>query len=158
MANQAASSSTTSVSRTIKAPPEQLWEMVSDVTRMGSWSPETTSCSWLKGASGPATGARFKGDNQNGSKSWSIQCEVTDCEPGKRFAFDAMAGPIRYANWSYDFEATDDGTLVTESVVDNRGAIFKWVGAKLSGVSDRQAHNQRTMEETLAALAAAAEA
>jgi len=146
-----------SVSRTINAPAEKLWEMVSDITRMGEWSPETTSGAWIKGATGPAVGARFKGDNRNGSKAWSIVCEVTACERGESFGFDAMAGPIRYANWRYDFEATSDGTVVTESVSDNRGKIFKFVGAKVSGVSDRATHNTRTMTETLEALANAAE-
>ncbi len=146
-----------SVSRTINAPAEQLWKMVSDITRMGDWSPETTSGTWVKGASGPALGARFKGDNNNAGKTWSIVCEVTACEPGKSFAFDATAGPIRYANWRYDFETTDAGTVVTESVTDKRGRVFKKVGAKISGVSDRATHNKRTMTETLEALAAAAE-
>lgn len=146
-----------SVSRTINAPADELWKMVSDITRMGDWSPETTSGAWVKGASGPTVGARFKGDNRNGSKSWSIVCEVTACEPGVSFGFDAMAGPVRYANWRYDFEATAEGTIVTESVSDNRGKIFKFVGAKVSGVSDRSTHNKRTMTATLEALAAAAE-
>lgn len=146
-----------SVSRTINAPAEELWEMVSDITRMGQWSPETTDGTWLKGATGAAVGARFTGDNRNGSKTWSITCEVTACDRGKRFAFDAMAGPIRYANWSYDFETTPEGTVVTESVSDNRGRLFKFAGAKISGVSDRATHNRRTMTATLAALAAAAE-
>ncbi len=84
-------------------------------------------------------------------------CEVTDCEPGRRFAFDATAGPIRYAHWTYDFEQTDAGTVVTESVADNRNRLLKWVGGRISGVTDRATHNQRTMTETLDALASAAE-
>jgi len=131
--------------------------MVSDITRMGEWSPETTSGAWIKGASGPAIGARFKGDNRNGTKTWSIVCEVTACEPGVSFAFDAMAGPVRYANWRYDFETTPAGTVVTESVSDQRGKLFKFIGAKVSGVSDRETHNKQTMTETLEALAHAVE-
>ncbi len=148
---------TVSVSRTINAPAQTLWEMVSDVTRMGEWSPETTSGRWVKGATGAAKGARFKGDNRNGERTWSIVCEVTDCEPGRRFAFDATAGPIRYANWAYDFEQTDDGTVVTESVADNRNRLLKFLGGRISGVTDRATHNRRTMTDTLEALAVAAE-
>lgn len=150
-------SDTTSVSRTINAPAQQLWEMVSDITRMGEWSPETTDGAWIKGASGPAVGARFKGDNRIETKSWSIVCAVTDCEPGKTFAFDATAGPIRYANWRYDFEATEGGTIVTESVVDNRNWLLKKIGERITGVTDRVTHNKATMTATLAALATAAE-
>jgi uncharacterized protein YndB with AHSA1/START domain len=145
-----------SVSLTIAAPPEELWARVSDVTRMGDWSPETTSGTWIKGATGPAVGARFKGDNRHGKKTWTTVCEVTDCELGLVFAFDAMVGPIRYSNWRYEFEATDDGTLVTEKWTDNRGRLFTWIGGKVSGVSDRRTHNEGTMAATLEALAAAA--
>jgi uncharacterized protein YndB with AHSA1/START domain len=48
-----------SVERTIAASPDALWKMVSDVTRMGEWSPENTGGEWLKGATGPAVGAKF---------------------------------------------------------------------------------------------------
>ncbi|NNE74336.1 MAG: SRPBCC family protein [Acidimicrobiales bacterium] len=153
------------VSRTIAAPADKLWAMVSDITRMGEWSPETTGGAWVKRAKGPSVGARFKGKNRNGPKTWSIVCEVTESVPGKVFAFDAMAMGVRYANWRYDFEPVGDAaapggnasTLVTESVIDNRGHLFKWAGAKMSGVTDRVSHNERTMTETLEALAVAAE-
>jgi ligand-binding SRPBCC domain-containing protein len=151
----AAMSAAVSVSTAVVATPEELWALVSDITRMGDWSPETTSGTWIKGATGPAVGARFKGDNRHGKKTWSTVCEVTECEAGAVFAFDAMAGPIRYANWRYEFEATDDGALVTESMTDRRGRFLTWIGGKISGVTDRRTHNEGTMTATLEALAAA---
>ncbi len=42
------------VSRTIDAPVQDLWERISDVTRMGELSPETTSCTRIEGATGVA--------------------------------------------------------------------------------------------------------
>ncbi|MEY3619020.1 MAG: hypothetical protein RL726_1718, partial [Actinomycetota bacterium] len=59
------------VSKEIAASPEVVWEMVSDLTRMGEWSPENKGGEWIKGATGPAVGASFKGRNSNGKKSWS---------------------------------------------------------------------------------------
>ncbi|MGK2958896.1 MAG: SRPBCC family protein [Acidimicrobiales bacterium] len=41
------------VTREINAPVERVWEMVSDVTRMGEWSPENEGVTWLGGATGP---------------------------------------------------------------------------------------------------------
>lgn len=71
------------VSRRIAASPDLVWSLVSDVTRMGEWSPETERGVWLKGATGPTVGARFKGENQLGKKSWATVCEVVDAEPGR---------------------------------------------------------------------------
>jgi uncharacterized protein YndB with AHSA1/START domain len=146
-----------SVSREIKASPEALWAMVSDVTRMGEWSPETQSCVWLKGAAGPAPGARFNGHNQNGKKKWDTVSTVVDCDPGRTFSFRAQAAGLKIALWTYTFEPTPGGCAVTETWTDERGAFVKWAGKVISGVAERDAHNRTGMEKTLERLAAAAE-
>ena len=43
--------------RTVQAPPERVWELVSDITRAGEWSPEATGGRWRGDATGPAVGA-----------------------------------------------------------------------------------------------------
>src|SRR5882757_8208792 len=43
---------------TIEAAPEQVWPLVSDVTKYGRFSPGNTGGKWILGASGPAVGAR----------------------------------------------------------------------------------------------------
>jgi len=43
-----------SVTREIGASAERVWAMVSDVTRMGEWSPENEGGVWLGGRDGPA--------------------------------------------------------------------------------------------------------
>ena len=48
------------VTKVIAATPERVYELVSDLPRMGEWSPENTGGSWIKGATGPAVGAKFK--------------------------------------------------------------------------------------------------
>ena len=52
------------VTRTVAAPAEAVYALVSDVTRMGEWSPECYRCTWLDGGTGPRQGARFKGWNK----------------------------------------------------------------------------------------------
>ena len=146
------------VERTVAAPPEDVWSLISDVTRMGEWSPETTSCEWIKGATGPAEGARFRGRNQSGRRRWSTECVITDAEPGRTFAFEVVVGPIDVAAWAYRIEPAPEGCRVEESWTDRRGRLMKKLGALASGVSDRAGHNRRTMEQTLERLAAAAEA
>ena len=145
------------VSRTIAAPPDRVWEMVSDLPRMGDWSPENTGGSWVKGATGPAAGARFKGTNANGKKQWSTDVKVTTCEPGRAFAFDVTAVGFSVATWAYTIESAPEGCVVTESWTDNRGLVARTLGGMASGVSDRADFNRSSMEMTLAALAGAAE-
>jgi len=146
-----------SVQREIHAPAEQLWAMISDVTRMGEWSPETTGGAWLKGATGPAVGAKFKGVNQNGKKTWSTVCTVTEADPGNAFVFRVDVGPLKVAEWSYRFTPAEGGCTVTETWTDKRGGLVKKLGKPLSGVDDRATHNKAGMEQTLQHLAEAAE-
>lgn len=146
-----------SVDREIAAPAADVWAMVSDVTRMGEWSPETTGCRWVGGASGPAVGSKFKGANRNGWHRWSTTNTVVECEPGKSFVFETVVGPIAVARWGYRFEDTDAGCRVTETWEDQRGGLAKSLGGVASGVGDRADHNRQTMAGTLDALAAAAE-
>jgi hypothetical protein len=145
------------VSAQINADATKLYGLVSDLTRMGEWSPENTGGRWVGGATGPEVGAKFRGNNKHGFRRWSTTVRVTDATPGKRFAFDVTYGPIDIARWSYDFETVDGGTLVTERWVEGRPSWMKTVSKPVMGVMDRAAHNRRNMEATLAALKSAAE-
>jgi uncharacterized protein YndB with AHSA1/START domain len=147
-----------SVTKDIAAPAEAVWAMVSDVTRMGEWSPENEGGEWLRGATGPQPGATFRGTNRNGKKQWKTVATVVDAEPGRVFAFRVKAaGGLKVAEWRYAFEPTATGCRVTETWIDQRGVVVKTLGKPVSGVGDRAAHNRAGMEQTLARLAAAAE-
>ena len=147
------------VTTAMAAPADRIYDLVADVTRMGEWSPETTSCRWLGGASEAAVGARFKGTNQNGAKRWSTTCRVVAAERGKRFAFDVRAAGMPIARWAYDLAAeAGGGTNVTESFEDRRPGFVKPFGQLVSGIGERNEHNRTTMSETLRRLKAAAEA
>lgn len=148
---------TVRVERSIAATPQAAWELIADITRMGDWSPETTSAAWTSGSGGPAVGARFKGTNQRGSKKWRTVCIVTACEPGKRFAFDVKAGPFQVAGWAYEFVPTDRGCLVTELWEDHRGPLLPKLSPLITGTKDRAKRNQETMTVTLERLATALE-
>jgi hypothetical protein len=148
---------TVSVQTDIGAAPDVVWSLISDVTRMGEWSPEATGAIWKGDAAGPALGAKFKGTNANGKKSWTTDCAITACEPGRAFGFRVTAGPLKIAEWDYRIEPTDAGCQVTETWTDNRGGFAKFAGRFASGVAERDDHNRTNMEHTLAALKAAAE-
>ena len=147
-----------SVTREMAAPAEQVWAMVSDLPRMGEWSPENEGAAWLRGATGPAPGATFRGTNRNGKKTWSTDGTVVEVEPGRLFTFRTKAAGFKVAEWRYAFETTATGCRVTETWIDQRGRLAKILGTPVSGVSDRTTHNRASMEETLDRLKDAAEA
>jgi uncharacterized protein YndB with AHSA1/START domain len=149
-------SDTVVVKRHVDAPATRVWSMISDITRMGEWSPESTGGRWAKGASGPAVGAKFTGSNRSGKKKWSTTCIVTAAEPGQRFAFDVGVGPIAIASWSFDIDQEGSGCTITETWTDRRGRLAKLLAKPASGVSERVNHNRTGMELTLERLAAAA--
>ena len=149
---------TISVSTEINAAPDQVFAMVSDLNRMGEWSPEAQDIEWLHGATSAVPGATFKGSNRHGSKSWTTAGKVTEVEPARRFAFRITAVGMKIAEWRYDLEPTHAGCTVTETWIDQRGALAKMLGKLATGVEDREAHNRDTMAATLAALKSAAEA
>lgn len=148
---------TVSVVREMAAPAETVWAMVSDVTRMGEWSPENEGGRWLGGVTAPRPGAKFRSKNRIGKRSWSTVATVVDAEPGHRFTFRISAGPVKVADWGYTFEPTASGCRVTESWTDLRPGWFKPIAKLITGVTDRAAHNRLGMEQTLARLAAAAQ-
>jgi uncharacterized protein YndB with AHSA1/START domain len=148
---------TVQVTEEIAADPERVWSLVSDVTRMGEWSPENEGGEWRRGARGPAVGAAFRGANRHQSKRWTTMCTVTASEPGRSFAFRVKVGPLRVAEWRYELAATPAGCTVTESFADERGGLVKLLGRLTTGVEDRESHNRDTMTTTLARLKAAAE-
>jgi uncharacterized protein YndB with AHSA1/START domain len=99
----------------IDAPPEKVYAMISDVTRMGEWSPETYKCEWADGATGPAVGARFKGSNKRGIVRWSTKPTVKVADPGQEFTFETGKAGKEDTRWSYRFAPKDGGTELTES-------------------------------------------
>jgi hypothetical protein len=144
-------------SETVAADPGAVWRLVSDVTRMGEWSPETTSCRWIDGASSPVVGARFRGSNRHQFRRWSTTCTVTGADPGRSFAFDVHYGPLPISSWSYEFSAAEGGTRVVEAWTDRRPSWMKALSVPVMGVRDRADHNRRGMQRTLTAVKRAAE-
>ncbi|WP_395155213.1 SRPBCC family protein [Ilumatobacter sp.] len=107
---------TGSATTTIIAPINAVYAAVTDVTRMGEWSPECTACRWVGDTTGPAVGAEFEGDNVAAFgpitlKRWTTTSKVLDAEPNVSFGFIAEG----YSTWRYEFAERDGATIVTES-------------------------------------------
>ncbi|MGH3328263.1 MAG: SRPBCC family protein [Streptomycetales bacterium] len=138
---------------TIQVGPQVVYDAVSDVTRMGRWSPECTGAS-VGGEGGPAyPGMRFRGHNRKGAVRWWTQCRVTVAEPGECFAFEVRSASLPISRWTYTMQPDGGATRVTERWEDLRGgaatAVLSAVSLLLMGVRDRVVRNRETMRVTL---------
>jgi hypothetical protein len=99
----------------VACPPDELYDLVSDVTRMGEWSPICAACWWDDGG-GPRPGAWFTGRNQTPERTWETRSQVVAADPGREFAFEVNHGFVR-CGYTFTPVGTPagDGTELTES-------------------------------------------
>ena len=142
----------------IDAPPERVYGMLADITRMGEWSPECVRCRWIGPDRHARVGARFRGTSRNGWRRWSTMSRVVTAAPGQAFEFEVTYFGLAVATWRYEFRNNErGGTLLAESVEDQRGPFLRRVSPLITGSPDRGTRNAETMETTLSRLKAAAE-
>ena len=138
-------------SMVIEAPAERLYGMVSDLPRMGEWSPETRQVEWVEGSTGPAVGARFVGHNQGGPRGllkWSRRGTVLTADPGRAFAFATEEGGQEGVLWRYCFEPVEGGTRVTESYEVHRiPAWARILDVPTNRVRELREGLQRTLDQ-----------
>jgi len=91
--------------------PEDLYDLISDVTRMGKWSPVCKACWWDEGV-GPKVGAWFTGRNELPERTWETRSEVVSADRGHEFAFIVNGS---WTRWGYVFAPVGGGTELTES-------------------------------------------
>jgi Polyketide cyclase / dehydrase and lipid transport len=94
----------------VARPVRAVYDLVSDITGMGKWSPICRACWWDDGA-GPEAGAWFTGRNELDGRTWETRSQVTAAEPGREFTFLVGGALVR---WTYRFEAAGPGTVLTE--------------------------------------------
>ena len=161
------------VSIHIEAPPERVWRLVTDVARMGEWSPVTYRCEWIDGASGASVGARFMGYNRMPPVRWWTLCEVVALEPFRLFEFRTIDGTFSLGSrgremtrWRYRLEPEGGGTRLSESYevrfvpallrIPERVARLVPAGRRV--IDERRERTRQGMRETLRRIKVAAEA
>ncbi len=146
-----------SVTVHMAASPDKVFELVSDVTKIGLYSPETFEAEWLEGATGPAVGAKFRGHvkrNGKGPTYWTT-CTVLECEPARVFAFGVGPADKPINVWRYQLEQQGDGTDVTESFQLAQTASLRVYWALLGWARGRT--NRNGMQTTLEKMKAQVE-
>jgi uncharacterized protein YndB with AHSA1/START domain len=102
-------SNTLEASIDINASPQDVWAIVADLQRMGEWSPQ---CKKMKVIGGTVReGAKTVNINRKGILVWPTTARVVRFEPNKSVAFRIAENRTI---WSYNLEATETGTKLTE--------------------------------------------
>jgi hypothetical protein len=143
---------------TIAVPVSEVYAAISDVRRMGQWSPECVGATLLGPGAGTIVGARFLGHNRDDrAATWTTRCTVTIADAPTCFAFDVWVLG-RVSTWRFDLAAAANGrhTEVTQSWWDRRGPTRRWLSALVTR-SDRPSRNRASMRVTLQRLKSALE-
>jgi carbon monoxide dehydrogenase subunit G len=96
----------------VDAPPEAVYALIADVTRIGELSPVCKTAQWTDDAR-----THFTGTNVTPEREWTTHCRVDVAEPDREFTFTSRGidNNRDLVQWSYTFAATGDGTEVTET-------------------------------------------
>jgi hypothetical protein len=139
----------------ISASPEAVYNLVSDLPRMGEWSPENIGGEWQDGGSGKV-GDRYIGHNQAGDRSWSVPVMVTVADRGRCFEFATRPDEGPCVRWTYRLEPSAAGTRVTE-VWDVEQLPQTLQSRTQEQLDERSRVVEGALATTLAALKATAE-
>ena len=142
------------LSTEIDAPIDRVWAIVSDLKRMGEWSPQ---CRKMVVFGDVRPGTRTLNINRKGMLVWPTNAKVVALDPKERIAFRVSENKTV---WSYVLEATESGTRVTERREAPNGTTgFSqfFVRMFLGGNAGLESDLKRGMEMTLARIKTEAE-
>ncbi|GGC58208.1 SRPBCC family protein [Hoyosella rhizosphaerae] len=91
------------------APPAKVWQIVSDLPRMGEWSPQCRKSFFLGGEIGE--GSLAININRKGFLVWPTRSRVVTFTPNEKVAFKVLDNNTV---WSYTLEPTQTGTRIIE--------------------------------------------
>jgi hypothetical protein len=142
------------------APPQAIYDVIADISRMPELSPEVVSCEWLGGATEPVVGARFKARNKfTHGPAIGNKPVITAVEPGRRISWSRTEPFGGTVEWTYELLPHAEGTEVVESYRTLKPVSrFGWVIISAFSSKERAKLQRTGMEETLQRLKAVVEA
>ncbi|MEU9417902.1 SRPBCC family protein [Streptomyces sp. NPDC048272] len=98
----------------VDAAPALVYDLVSEVSAIGRWSPNATDVRFDQGA-GPRVGAWFSGRNRKDGREWTTRSQVVRADPGNAFAFVVGGAEDGIVRWSWICRPRGRGTVVEQS-------------------------------------------
>jgi Polyketide cyclase / dehydrase and lipid transport len=106
---------TVEVTQRVTCDVDTAWSLVTDIDLSARCSAELQSVQWLGDSDRVAVGARFRGCNQHDALgTWETECEVVECDEGKRWVWNVSNGEETIATWGFEVEPTSTGALVRQ--------------------------------------------
>jgi hypothetical protein len=101
----------------VDAPLQDVWPVVSDVTRVGEWSHECCSAEWTSGDAGAVPGARFRGRNRSGPWRWTRTCEIVAVDEMHEIVWRTVSTWLfpDSTEWRIALQPSGRGTRITQS-------------------------------------------
>lgn len=139
----------------IAAPPSEVWQVVSDLSRMPEWSATTRRMRVL----GPVReGARTVNLNKVGWKVWPTTSTVVRCDENEAIAFRMNENRT---TWSYELTPTASGTTLTERRIPSAGGVPKPIAFAIDklfgGTANFEDQLTESMNDSLARIKKAVE-
>ncbi|CAM5351316.1 hypothetical protein SAVIM338S_01217 [Streptomyces avidinii] len=98
----------------VDAAPARVYDLVSDVSTIGRWSPNASDVTFDQCA-GPRVGAWFSGRNHKDGRQWATRSQVVRADPGAAFAFVVGGAEDGIVQWSWTCHSRGRGTVVEQS-------------------------------------------
>jgi len=146
----------------IAAPPQRVWELVTDINLPARFSQEFQGAEWLDGDS-PRVGARFVGRNAIGERRWETTSHIVACEAPRVFAWNIVDPDNPAAQWRFELDRVGDATRLRQcmTIGPGRSGTSRAMesdpdNAKAILAARREAH-RRNMELTVQGIKTLAE-
>ncbi len=142
----------------VEATPEAVYDLVTDITRTGEWSPVCKACWWDDPSEAGQVGMWFTGRNELAGRTWETRSQIVAAVRAREFSWIVGGSFVR---WSFTFDPEPAATKLTESWAFLPGGIAMFeekYGDRAAAQIDertRQAHDG--IPRTLAAIKRIAE-
>ena len=126
----------------IAAPPERVWEFISDINISARFSKEFQGADWID-SDGPKEGALFQGRNRRTdvNREWETRSWVVECDAPNVFAWNVNDRDEPSAKWRFELEKIPGGTRLRERFI---------LGQRLSATGTAMVENPEQAGQILA--------
>ena len=126
----------------IAAPPERVWEFISDINISARFGKEFRGADWID-SDGPKEGALFQGRNRRTdvNREWETRSWVVECDAPNVFAWNVNDRDEPSAKWRFELEKIPAGTRLRQRFI---------LGQRLSATGTAMGENPEQAGQILA--------